>query len=328
MPGVATRHVKTDHPKVSESPSRVQSSIRRAEAIRGGPKEWTRGGVGCTLGHGLRQPLEGPGDHPLAVLGVLLVTAVSAQDLQLWLNPTLGQAMLRSDYRIMWYPEQRGGPTARRPRDVSIHIRTLTFPIWQSATDEWTFSGRVRLQDYDTRAVLPDSQERFPGELWDIRAGFGYRHKFDNGWIAAIGASIGSASDRPFASEHELIGRLTGLLRVPHGDRNAWLFTLNYASDQEILGGIPVPGVAYLYVPNERFRAVVGFPFTSVEYKPIPSLTLDAYYVPVRRVRARITYEVALAAARLRGLRLGQRQPLSRRPGRQGTTSSTTTRSA
>jgi hypothetical protein len=181
---------------------------------------------------------------------------------------------------------------ARATLELLQHNVSLNLPIWQDSRDEWSLSARVRLQDCDTRAVLPDTGEGFPGELWDIRAGVSSRHKFDNDWIAAGGLTIGSASDEPFASEHELIGRAIGLLRVPRGGRDAWLFTLIYASDEDVLGlgAIPVPGVAYLYAPGARFTAVIGVPFSPVEYRPIEPLTLELTYSPVREFRARATY--------------------------------------
>jgi len=82
---------------------------------------------------------------------------------------------------------------------------------------------------------------------------------------------------------------------VPHGARNAWLFSLIYQSDEEIFSdipNIPVPGIAYQWVPSDRLSLVIGVPFSSIEFKPIDKLTLEAQYFPVRRVRARATYEV------------------------------------
>ena len=140
--------------------------------------------------------------------------------------------------------------------------------------------------------MLPDLGARFPEELWDIRLGATYRHKLDNDWIAGGSVTAGSASDKPFSSTDELFVRAFGFLRVPHGERNAWIVSLYYASDAEFLGGIPVPGIAYEYAPSESFQALIGAPFSSVRYRPFDKLTLEALYAPVRRVRARATYQV------------------------------------
>jgi hypothetical protein len=226
-----------------------------------------------------------------ALLFTVPTTALAQAELQTWLNPTLGKLMLRSDYKFTYVP---GEPVEGQGTDLRIleHSFSLVLPLFQTTTDEWSLSGKVRLEDIDTRAILPDTGSRFPGELWDVRVGASYRHRFDNGWTAGASVTVGSASDKPFASLDEMIVRAVGMVRVPQGDRNAWLFSLIYASDQDFLGGVPIPGIAYLYSPSDRFTAVIGFPFSSIEWKPIEGLTLDAEYFPLRRVRARVTYQI------------------------------------
>jgi hypothetical protein len=226
------------------------------------------------------------------VLGSAAPVAAQAELLQ-WANPTLGKMMGRGDYRIQFFSDERVEGQAAR-LDLTQHNFTLVTPLFQNSTDELALSARLRYQDYDTEARLPDSGQRLPGELFDARAGLSYRHKFANEWILGGSLTAGSASDKPFHSEDELIVRGAMLLRVPSGPRNAWLYSLTYASDAEIFGmrHIPIPGVAYLWAPSESFKAVIGFPFTSVEYKPVESVTLEASYFPVRTVRLRATWAI------------------------------------
>jgi hypothetical protein len=113
---------------------------------------------------------------------------------------------------------------------------------------------------------------------------------FENGWTAGGTVIAGSASDEPFASEHELVVRAMSFVRIPRGDRDAWIFMLNYSNVSEFLGGIPVPGIAYVYSPSERFTAVLGLPFAMLEAKPVDKLELQLVYTALRRVRARATY--------------------------------------
>jgi len=226
------------------------------------------------------------------VLGTAAPVAAQAELLQ-WVDPTLGTMMGRGDYRIQFYSDERvEGQNTRL--DLTQHNFTLVTPLFQNSTDELAMSARLRYQDYDTAARLPDSGQRFPDELFDARAGLSYRHKFPNDWILGGSLTVGSASDKPFHSEDELIVRAAALLRVPSGPRNAWLYSLTYASDVEIfnLRHIPIPGIAYLWTPSDSFKAVIGFPFMSVEYKPFESVTLDAAYFPVRTFRARATWAI------------------------------------
>jgi hypothetical protein len=218
--------------------------------------------------------------------------AAQAELLQ-WVDPTLGKMMGRGDYRITFYSNERveGQHTHL---DLTQHNFTLVTPLFQNSTDEFAMSARLRYQDYDTAARLPDSGQRLPEELFDARAGLSYRHKFPNEWILGASVTVGSASDEPFHSEDELVVGAAALLRVPSGPRNAWLYSLTYASNVEIFNQrhIPIPGIAYLWVPSDAFKAVIGFPFMSVEYKPFERLTLEAAYFPVRTARARATFVV------------------------------------
>jgi len=227
------------------------------------------------------------------LIGAGAPTSACAQaQLAEWLNPEIGKSIGRGDYRYTLFPDAsvRGQGT-----DLGFqqHNVALSVPVYQDAGNELTLFARSRFQDFDTRAVFPTSLRLFPDELWDIRLGAAYRHKFDNGWIAGGSLTFGSASDRPFASGDDLLVQFIGLLRVPSRERDAWLFTLIYDNDNEFLGGVPVPGVAYHWVPSPTFNAVIGVPFTAIAWKPVAPLTIDALYAPLRRVRGRATWEIA-----------------------------------
>lgn len=227
-----------------------------------------------------------------AILGGAARASAQGELLQ-WVDPTLGKLMGRSDYRVTFYSTERveGQDTHL---GLTQHNFTFVTPLFQNSRDEWSVAARLRYQNYDTEAVLPDSGQRLPQELWDARAGLSYRHKFDNQWTLGGNVTLGSASDKPFHSEDELVVRAIGLLRIPRGERDAWLLTLSYTSDGEIFGirHVPVPGLAYFYNPNDSFKAVIGLPFTSVEYRPFRPLTLEASYLPPRTGRARATWVV------------------------------------
>ena len=228
----------------------------------------------------------------VALLAIRPVTAAAQSELQAWLNPEMGKQIPRADYRYTFYPE-------RKVEDQQTHFTmteqrvTLFAPLNQDSTNEFAFAAKTLYQDIDTRARFPEAGGRFPSELWDASASVSYRHKFDNGWTGGVALTVGSASDEPFNSVDEMYFRLVALVRVPQGERNSWLFSLIYASDEEVFGRtLPVPGIAYAWVPSDRFRAVIGFPFSMIQYKPFESLTLDAEYFPIYTVRSRATWEI------------------------------------
>jgi len=239
---------------------------------------------------------------PAALVGVLVlgaallvgmpVPAGAQAELQTWLNPEMGKQIPRSDYRFTYYPDQKVEDQETHFK-LSEHRASFFVPLYQDTANEWALSAKTLFQDIDTRARFPEAGGRFPSELWDAGAGLSYRHKFDNGWIGGLAVTVGSASDEPFNSVDEMYVRAIALLRVPQGERNAWIFTVTYASDEEIFHQVlPVPGIMYAWVPSDSFRAVIGFPFSMVEFKPLESLTLEALYVPVYRVRARVTWQI------------------------------------
>jgi hypothetical protein len=229
----------------------------------------------------------------VAVLALRPLPAAAQSELQAWLTPEFGKLMPRSDYRFTFYPERKV-EDQQANFGMSEHRVSFFTPIYQDTTNEFAFSARALYQDIDTTARFPEAGGRFPSELWDVAAGLSYRHKFDNGWNGGIALTVGSASDEPFNSVDEMYFRLVTMVRVPSGERNSWIFTLIYASDEQIFGQkLPIPGIAYAWVPSDNFTALIGFPFSFIRYKPFEKLTLDAEYYPFWTVRTRATWEIA-----------------------------------
>jgi hypothetical protein len=205
-----------------------------------------------------------------------------------WAAAAVGPTPFRADYRAAWFPDEHVVGQAT----VLGYVRQdlgLVVPIWQDGPDGWAASFNGRSEVFHTHAVLPTTDQPFPDELWNVRLGTTYRHQFDNGWIAGGTISVGSASDRPFHSIEEMTAGVNTFLRVPQGDHNAWLFTLSYSPTSEL--PFPIPGVAFLYQPSDRFRANIGLPF-QLMYRPVDDLTLDLSYMLLRTVHARATYRV------------------------------------
>ena len=208
------------------------------------------------------------------------------------LNPEFTRAQpFRADYRLTVMPEQ---PVPGQPAELGWlqHDVTADLPVHQGTADEWGVSFRLRKQEFETGAVFPQSGEPFPDDLWNVRLGTNYRHRFDSGWIAGAVLTVGSPSDKPFHSGSELDISVTGVLRVPRGERDAWLFFLNYGSNREFLPHVPIPGVGYHYQPSDRFSAVITTGFVSLRYQPVEPLTLTATYTAVRTVDVRATYQI------------------------------------
>jgi hypothetical protein len=203
-------------------------------------------------------------------------------------DPRVGHAPIRADYRATWLPAE---PVVGQPTNLGYVQQdlSLSFPLWQCSTDEWLASASLRSETFHTHAILPDTGQPFPEDLWNVRFGMTYRHLFENGWIAGGTVSVGSASDQPFHSINEMTAGINGFLRVPQGEHNAWLFTLSYSPVSEL--PYPIPGVAFLWQPSEYFRANIGLPF-QVMWRPVEDLTLDVSYMLLTTFHARATYRL------------------------------------
>ena len=203
-------------------------------------------------------------------------------------NPAVGHAQLRLTDRVTWFPEE---PVAGQSTHLSAVQQDFSFalPLWQDTTNEWSAFTRVRGEFFRTHALLPDTGQAFPEELWRVQFGTTYRHQFANGWLGGGAVSGGSASDQPFVRLHDLFLGGHAFLRVPQGTHNAWLFSLAYAPAGEL--PFPLPGVAYLVHPSEQFLAAIGLPLY-LRYRPWDTLTLEGSYMLLRTVHARATYRL------------------------------------
>jgi hypothetical protein len=161
----------------------------------------------------------------------------------------------------------------------------LGFPIWQTKEDEVSFSGGFRAQLIDTGAVLPDTGEPFPRRLWDISFGPAYRHRFKNRWVLGISSLVGSASDEPFDQFDVLDINANLFLRIPSGERNAWIVLLNYASNREFLRHYPIPGFGFLLASKKNVRGFFGVPFF-VQFYPKGPISFRASYIPIVKIDA------------------------------------------
>jgi hypothetical protein len=206
------------------------------------------------------------------------------------ISPVVGHAQYRASYGFTEYFNER---VQTQGTSFGFFRENAQFsgPIWQDDHNEWTASTHVREEAFHTGGtILPNTGQPFPNDLWNIGFGTGFRHLFDNGWIAGGNVSVGSASDEPFHGIKEMTVGVNASLRIPSGERNAWLFTLNYSATSEV--NFPIPGVAFLYNPNDCFQAVIGFPFISVNYRPTEDLTLSVSYAILTNFNARATYRV------------------------------------
>jgi hypothetical protein len=196
--------------------------------------------------------------------------------------PRAPQVRLQSS----WFPD---APVAGQNTNFEIFGEdfSASMPIWNDKPDIVTISTHVRQRSIDTAAVLPDTGNPYPSELWDIGVGLTYIRLLGDGWVTGGGVSLGSASDHPFATSRELNVGMNAFFRLPQGEHNAWLFGLAYSPTGELL--FPMPIVAFSWQPSPQFHANIGLPF-SVTYRPTKQLRFEASYMPIHTIHAKGSY--------------------------------------
>ena len=182
-------------------------------------------------------------------------------------------------------------PRARAANQLSDgRARSLIHPPAVDRSLEClSLTGGVRNRLIDTDAVLPDTGQPIPSELWDVNLGLRYARQLDDGWITGGGVSLGSASDHPFAGIREMYVGMNAMLRIPQGEHNAWLFSLMYSPTSEL--NFPVPGVAFSWNPSPEFHANIGLPL-QVTWRPTEDWQFQASYMLISTVHLKAQYRI------------------------------------
>jgi hypothetical protein len=191
-------------------------------------------------------------------------------------------------YSVLWFPTV---PVQGQSTDFQMIGENLSFthPLWKDSLNALSLTGGVRNDLIETGAILPNTGQTVPSDLWGVNFGLRYNRQLEDGWITGGGVSIGSASDHPFATIHEINVGMNAMLRIPQGEHNAWLFTLSYAPMGEL--NFPVPGVAFSWNPSPQFHANIGLPLM-VMWRPTDDWQFQASYMLIRTVHVKAQYRL------------------------------------
>ena len=145
--------------------------------------------------------------------------------------------------------------------------------------------GRLELA---TDAILPDSGEAVPDQLWLVETGFMHVRPLDG--VVSGGGTLGgtflfgSASDRPFAAGRDLTLMAIAFYNRPAANaRDEWNFSVFYSPTSQL--PYPLPGIAYAWRPDPSFEAKLGVP-AAIEWRPDDDWTLSFNWFPLVNVNA------------------------------------------
>ena len=149
----------------------------------------------------------------------------------------------------------------------------------QSATEPtFTIGYRLFTMDLDT------NHPSLPSGLTDLAVAGGLRlGEIADGWELGLVAGAGVATNNHFGDGDAYYG--LGTVNIKHDlDESATLnFGINYDGNRTIFPDVPLPYIMYSCYVDENLSYNIGAPLSSVTYKPIDPLTLEArYFVPTQ----------------------------------------------
>lgn len=133
-----------------------------------------------------------------------------------------------------------------------------------------------------------------PGQFSDHSVAFGMGVSDNNGWLAGASIGIGYAGVSPYNDGNGLYGKFDFAIGKTLSENQEIGFVLNYDGNRSVYRDVPLPGFAYrLRLYEQRMLLVVGFPYTSVNYKPDDRWTFEATWSIPDDFRVFVSYRVA-----------------------------------
>lgn len=167
---------------------------------------------------------------------------------------------------------------------MNAQFARVAAPLVPPAEGEplWLGIGRFGRLELATDAILPDSREPVPDQLWLVETGLTHIRPLASGGTLGGTFLFGSASDQPFAAGRDLTLMAVGFWNTPaRNDRDEWAFSIFYSPTSQL--PYPLPGVAYGWRPSASFEAKLGVP-ASLEWRPDEHWTISAAYFPLVNV--------------------------------------------
>ena len=189
-----------------------------------------------------------------------------------------------------WYPTQSTDQPGTS-MTIERNYFQAAVPVYHNESDTVVFTSHLDEMNINTNAILPTTLQSFPSQLYNIAFGTNLFHQFENGYVGGLVLDVGSASDVPFHSSNEILASGTAFLLMPQDDRNAWFVGVNASTNSQVLFGLPIPGGGYFYNPSDNFQAIIGFPFSVVNWKPSQNWQLQYVYAFLTTMHARAVYQ-------------------------------------
>lgn len=154
------------------------------------------------------------------------------------------------------------------------------------------FGYNVTYLDIDTNSAA------LPSNLVDTSVAFGMGLIDYNGWLGGISIGVGYAAAGAFDDGNAYYGKADFLIGREIDKTSSIGFVIDYDGNRTIYPDVPLPGFLYTKELDPTLKLGLGFPFSSVTWKPNPAttfdrqLTIDARYQIPDVFNARVDYEL------------------------------------
>ncbi len=139
--------------------------------------------------------------------------------------------------------------------------------------------------DIDTDdAVIPD-------HLFDMAIAGGFKLPDVSDFTGGITVGFGYAGDNPFGDANAWYGKATIVFGKKINETDDLAILLDYDGNRTFAPDIPIPGLIFRRKVSDELLMAVGFPVSSIEWKPVDYLTLELVYTVVDRLDVRASYE-------------------------------------
>ncbi len=204
--------------------------------------------------------------HHVRQLGLLLLfAAASASGRDFSLGAELsGSPRASLDYRVTLYSESAIG--------MMSHELSAMVPVSAGKRDTFSFTAEGELTQLDSGgAALPASKVPIPDRLTELSAGLRYTHRYGLLKALDLSASVGTATDQPFATPYEMVFSAGARVLLPSGEMNAWILGASYSTNRPAFQFLPewapIPIAAFLWNPTMETHVLLGIPFLGLSTK-------------------------------------------------------------
>lgn len=116
--------------------------------------------------------------------------------------------------------------------------------------------------------------------------------QFDSGWVAGMTVGAGYAAAGAFDDGNGFYGLATLIVGREISETDSFGFVIDFDGNRSVFPDFPVPGFQYRKTLDPTILLGIGFPFSSVTWKPNDKFTLDVTWSIPDKFRVDVDYKL------------------------------------